>query len=382
MPKYYKRFDILIASPGDVLPERDIAEQALRAWNSSHAKTKSIHIEPMRWERDTVPIIGPDRTQESVNKILVRDCDAAIAIFWTQIGSSTGKCESGTIEEIDEMLTAGKPIHVYFKTAEPNPGMDLSQVDKVNEYKALLRSKNMGLYNEFSTKDELLHKLDLHLNTLVEKSWDAPIVDDLDESVKKNEQLQKIVKKAKLRWTSERGTSFPSYDSGKHIFEELESNIIDCISDNNIEENLRASLLPILPRIKQIAKTRMVMDGGLSYKRFWDGGTNLLEDMEKILNTPNLGADVAVSWNNGFLVLGGDIESLDLKEDEPFQETTHTMLLEENKVRLYLSSHSDLGRVFDKGYKFVYYTDGKRWKKKIKDPRGVLLGKVIQSNDT
>ena len=34
----------------------------------------------------------------------MRDCDAAVAIFWTKFGTPTDKYGSGTEEEIEEML--------------------------------------------------------------------------------------------------------------------------------------------------------------------------------------------------------------------------------------------------------------------------------------
>ncbi|MEU8768191.1 hypothetical protein AB0C94_14670, partial [Streptomyces griseus] len=41
---------VLIASPGDTAPDRDVVEDAIRSWNSDHTMRRKIHLLPLRWE--------------------------------------------------------------------------------------------------------------------------------------------------------------------------------------------------------------------------------------------------------------------------------------------------------------------------------------------
>lgn len=78
-----------------------------------------------------------------------------IAIFWTRIGSPTGKTESGTIEEINEFIDAQKPVSVYFsKLPKHQDEIDNSQYKKLQNFKRELFENQKGLCAEFdSLKD-------------------------------------------------------------------------------------------------------------------------------------------------------------------------------------------------------------------------------------
>jgi hypothetical protein len=39
-------------------------------------------------------------------------------MFWTKLGTATGVAASGTVEEIDRFVAAGKPAMLYFSPAE------------------------------------------------------------------------------------------------------------------------------------------------------------------------------------------------------------------------------------------------------------------------
>jgi hypothetical protein len=59
-----------------------------------------------------------------------------IGIFWTRIGSPTGVSDSGTLEEIERVAKAGKPVMLYFSKVGADPGLlDLGQVAKLNQFK-------------------------------------------------------------------------------------------------------------------------------------------------------------------------------------------------------------------------------------------------------
>jgi len=98
-----------------------------------------------------------DRPQAVINRQVLKDCDLLLAIFWTRLGSPTGASASGTVEEIEEHLAAGKPAMIYFSAAPVHP-------DSVNEeqYRALkefrAKCENRGLIEKFESLSEFREK--------------------------------------------------------------------------------------------------------------------------------------------------------------------------------------------------------------------------------
>src|SRR5271165_4568869 len=106
-------FRVLIASPSDVLDEREIAVQTIQGWNDLNSAERQLVLLPIRWETHTAPEYGR-RPQEIINRQIVDHCDLLVGVFWTRVGSPTGKADSGTIEEIERVAGLGKPIMLYF----------------------------------------------------------------------------------------------------------------------------------------------------------------------------------------------------------------------------------------------------------------------------
>jgi hypothetical protein len=98
----------MIGSPSDLGDERQAATDAINDWNAQHAAAEGVVLLPVKWETHAMPAVAI-RPQEAINQQLVRDSDLLIGMFWTKLGTSTGVAESGTVEEIDEFVAAGKP---------------------------------------------------------------------------------------------------------------------------------------------------------------------------------------------------------------------------------------------------------------------------------
>lgn len=109
-------YKVFIASPGDVLAERSIIRDVLGEWNVVNADSKKQVLLPVGWETHSTPEMG-DRPQAIINKQILSDCDLLVGVFWTRIGTATGDYESGTVEEIERHIEAGKPTMLYFSTA-------------------------------------------------------------------------------------------------------------------------------------------------------------------------------------------------------------------------------------------------------------------------
>jgi len=156
-------YRILISCPSDITEEVKIIKEELENINTSLLKKLNIRLETLYWEDDILPEYG-NRTQDVINKQIVENADAIIAIFGEKIGSNTGKCKSGTIEEIEEIIKLSKKVFVYFSAKDiSRDGIDKSvdEIKKINEFKKEYGSK--GIYSIYKDNEEFRKKINSNL---------------------------------------------------------------------------------------------------------------------------------------------------------------------------------------------------------------------------
>ena len=107
--------EIMIASPGDVQEERLLTQQIIQEWNYTHSTSRQIVLMPVGWETHSTPLMGRP-PQAIINERVLESCDLLIGIFWTRIGTPTTEAVSGTAEEIERHVNAGKPAMIYFSS--------------------------------------------------------------------------------------------------------------------------------------------------------------------------------------------------------------------------------------------------------------------------
>lgn len=151
----------MIASPGDVSEEREVIRSTLHDWNDINSVNSRIMRAPVGWDSHSSPELGA-RPQELINNRVLKNCDLLIGVFWTRLGSPTGKAQSGTVEEIQEHLSAGKPAMIYFSSKPAAPDtFDPEQYLQLKAFKAWCKSQ--GLIEEFENVDQFRAKLSKHL---------------------------------------------------------------------------------------------------------------------------------------------------------------------------------------------------------------------------
>ncbi len=153
MPFQADTYRVLIASPSDMPQERQAATEAINEWNAQHAAAEAVVLLPVKWETHAMPQAGV-RPQEAINAQLVRTSDVLIGMFWTKIGTATGVADSGTVEEIDQFVGAGKPAMLYLSDRPIEPSkIDLPQLRKLRDFKAA--TYKTALVGSFSQIDQL-----------------------------------------------------------------------------------------------------------------------------------------------------------------------------------------------------------------------------------
>lgn len=140
-----KKVTIFLASPGDLLRERDEVGVIVDLLNKTAGKQKQnpFYLVLKRWENDTYPSVG--RAQEVITS-QIGEYDIFVGIMWKRFGSPTGKSSSGTKEEFDNAysLYLNKTIrHIAFYFCETDIPMpksvgDCEQLREVVEFRQQL----------------------------------------------------------------------------------------------------------------------------------------------------------------------------------------------------------------------------------------------------
>lgn len=165
MPFDARVFQILIASPGDVQAERDVITEVIHEWNYLNSREKGIVLLPLRWETHSAPELN-ERPQVVINRQVVDQCDMAVGVFWTRMGTPTEVAASGTAEEVQRVGEAGKPVMLYFSRQKVDlEDVDLAEYARLAEFKE--KTYPQGLIEKYATPLEFRDKFSRHLSIKV-----------------------------------------------------------------------------------------------------------------------------------------------------------------------------------------------------------------------
>lgn len=168
MPYQATVVPIMIASPGDVREYRGIARDVIHEWNYIHSAATNAVLMPVGWETHTSPELGAS-AQELINDRVLEDCDLLVGIFWTRLGTPTEKAASGTVEEIERHVEAGKPAMVYFSKAPASlETIDAQQYAALKEFRKWCEAK--GLIDVFDNALDFQGKFRRHLQIAIQKN--------------------------------------------------------------------------------------------------------------------------------------------------------------------------------------------------------------------
>jgi len=186
-------YRVLIASPSDVGEERSTIPEVINEWNAVSSVTTKIILMPLKWETNTTPLLG-GRPQAIINDQIVKDADLLVGVFWTRIGTDTGLAISGTAEEIQQFVDAGKPVMLYFSQSPIDPDkIDIDQFTSLKKFKEKMRVK--GLTESYSGPGDFRQKftrqLALNLTNLVD-TLNSALKAKGKEPPKKVTKIQKI----------------------------------------------------------------------------------------------------------------------------------------------------------------------------------------------
>lgn len=161
-------YQVMIASPSDVINERQLVRKIIHKWNAVQSSVKHIILLPVGWEYDTTPTMG-NGPQEIINKQLLEGSDLLIGIFCTRIGTPTKDAISGTVEEIEKHIEEGKPTMLYFSNVPAVPAsIDQKQYKTLTKFKKECQKK--GLVETYDSYEDFSEKFDRQLAILINKN--------------------------------------------------------------------------------------------------------------------------------------------------------------------------------------------------------------------
>ena len=168
-------YDLLISCPGDVGKYVDIVKECVDEFNRYIGRINDAMIVCKHWSTDSYAQSG-DKPQELLNAQFVRDCDVAVALFWTRFGTPTDKYGSGSEEEIEELLSRGRQVFLYFIDEPISPSvMNNDQYEKVQTFRE--NYKDRGIYrvvnNVVEFKKLFTNDLNLYFSPIVTGDKDA-----------------------------------------------------------------------------------------------------------------------------------------------------------------------------------------------------------------
>jgi hypothetical protein len=147
----------MIASPGDVQTERNIVREVVHEWNATNSASRKAVLLPIGWETHSSPLMGA-QLQAIINWQVLEQSDLLIAVFWTRLGTPTIEAISGTVEEIEKHIAAGKPAMIYFSSAPVAlDSVDRDQYDALTAFKKSCQSN--GLYEMYESPSQFQDKV-------------------------------------------------------------------------------------------------------------------------------------------------------------------------------------------------------------------------------
>jgi hypothetical protein len=281
-------YRVLIASPSDVINERRTIPNVINSWNATHSEDFSVVLLPVMWETHSTPEMG-DRAQAIINRQLVFNCDILICTFWTRIGTHTGVAESGTIEEIEEFKNTGKPVLIYFSSIPVVPeSVDPTQYSLLNEFRKKIQKE--GLIETYGGISELREKVFRHLTNTIRKVHGEPSfqITEIDMALRSIEalkdQYQNVITRAEVDWSTERDRKPDSTEDARFILKNLASDLLDFRSNlqSKVDKETLKRVDELILNLKKVRDHELFLDGGKSYKDFWENGDKIFNALRTI----------------------------------------------------------------------------------------------------
>ena len=208
---------IFLASPGDVLAERQAARELLQRLEREPLVRRDFTIETVSWDDPDAPapMLATLTPQQAVVRALPRpsECDLTILILWGRMGTPLEdrkpdgtQYASGSEWEFEDARRAARPILVYRRTASLPPAPDdetVRQREGVDRFFEQFKGSGgtlTGGYTAYDTVEAFTTRLRKDVESQLLTLAPAPSTDDLPADARWLGRLEARVR----RWSAGR----------------------------------------------------------------------------------------------------------------------------------------------------------------------------------
>lgn len=190
MPETRQILKVFLSSPGDLGPERDVIRDMVISLSNDPLVHQHFYLILVGWDTPNalIPLSANKTPQDSVNEYLGRpkDCDLTIVMIWSRLGTPLPNSltradgtqyESGTVWEMEDAKSAGKPVIIYRKTAVPqisltDPEIEtkLTQFNRVQKFVQSSISPDGSLLfgiHDFNNDEQLRALVSAHIRHFI-----------------------------------------------------------------------------------------------------------------------------------------------------------------------------------------------------------------------
>lgn len=99
-------------------------------------------------------------------------------------------------------------------------------------------------------------------------------------------EVSRIILRHSVSWAAERDSGPTNTDDGKHIIERLGDELVDCrVSlQGQVSEEAVAEIDRLITETRAIQKHQVYLDGGKSFREFWQRGDRILAQMTDVVS--------------------------------------------------------------------------------------------------
>ncbi len=117
--KKFMHYNIVVSCPSDMVGDREKLQNAVAIVNEQNAHFRQMHFDIKYWQKDV--LFGVGDPQLIINNSIIKKMLTWLLLFFgSRLGTPTARATSGTIEEIEEMIKAGKQVFVCFSEKRYN----------------------------------------------------------------------------------------------------------------------------------------------------------------------------------------------------------------------------------------------------------------------
>lgn len=159
-------YRVLVSSPSDAMGEHGVVFDICRQISEEYGLVTGVILWPTDWVRSAHADSGAE-PQQLLNHQLVDECDIVVAFFRGKLGTPTQCYESGTVEEIERALDAGKHVAVYFwepDETDSDVSVSAAERDRIEAYRRSLGGRL--LYKSYRSLEDLRSRLRFDLTSL------------------------------------------------------------------------------------------------------------------------------------------------------------------------------------------------------------------------